>query len=939
MSSFFNSIRNKIREEKFGLFLFHNVGEEQVELVITCILAANADINSIIAVHGLGGNWKQTWTDENKALWLRDILPLQLPEARIMSYGYNSRTAFSKGITNINDEAEIFLSALNGKRQTKDQKTRPIIFIAHSLGGIVVKKALILAHEQPERYADLSKSVRGVIFFGVPHRGSDVAYWGTFAANLLETIQLGFGTNSNFVKDLQRNSETLANISEQFFPLGDKLKIRTFYETERLLNRVIVDKNSACLNHPNEIAVGIAGANHRSICKFSHGNSEKYSLVWMTIKQLVDAAVDNSVTSSPRLYAQESISTKVCFTVPFDKDPKFLGREDVITEIDEQFKVQRRVALAGIGGVGKSQIAIEYCHRFREQHPRAHVFWVHAGSSSRMDQGYKSIAESLNLPGWDNASVDTFRLVSTALSGDAHGHWLLVLDNADDMDTFDNARLNPSSVDSNRKEPLINYLPRGSNGMTLITTRDTQAGKSLANNRKVIEVSPMTTTEAESLLQLNVSEEGNLDNPEYRELVEILGCLPLAITQAGAFIDYNKITAKEYLEILCANDSEMEELLKKELPDFRRDSESQNSVIRTWKVSFDRIRQRWTRAADMLCLMAFLDRQAIPKTLLQRKGEKMAEFVDALGKLKAFSLVSTGKGDTLEIHRLVQISTRTWLALWGDPAKWQEEALKVLAAAFPPGDFANWSSCQVLSPHAQTVTQYSFGPDLGLLRAKLLHNMASYDEERGRYGLAYMRASDALSIRGEALGHEHHDTLMSMFYVGRLLWRQGKYKDAEETYMKLLELRKRVLGPEHPDTLMTMTGIGISLWGQGKYEAAEEMHRQTLELREKVLGLEHPDTLISMNNLGNSLSNQGKYKAAEKMHRQTLELREKVLGPEHPDTLGSMNNLGTSLSNQGKHKAAEEMRRQTLELQEKVLGPEHPNTLINTRTTGEGAWT
>ena len=174
---------------------------------------------------------------------------------------------------------------------------------------------MILAHEQPERYADLSKSARGVIFFGVPHRGSDVAYWGTFAANLLETIQLGFGTNSNFVKDLQRNSETLANISEQFFPLGDKLKIRTFYETERLLNRVvcplikqdvgfrtivnilqIVDKNSACLNHPNEIAVGIAGANHRSICRFSHGNSEKYSLVWMTIKQLVDAAVGNSAT-------------------------------------------------------------------------------------------------------------------------------------------------------------------------------------------------------------------------------------------------------------------------------------------------------------------------------------------------------------------------------------------------------------------------------------------------------------------------------------------------------------------------------------------------------------------------------------------------------------------------------------------------------------------
>lgn len=186
--------------------------------------------------------------------------------------------------------------------------------INHRRYAADILKALILAHEQPEHYIDLSKSVRGVIFFGVPHCGSNVAYWGTFAANLLETIQLGFGTNSNFVKDLQRNSETLANISELFFKLSDKLEIRTFYETEKLLNKVvcplikqdvgfciivdilqIVDKNSACLNHPNEIAVGIAGANHRSICKFSHGNSEKYLQVWKTIKQLVDA-VGNSVT-------------------------------------------------------------------------------------------------------------------------------------------------------------------------------------------------------------------------------------------------------------------------------------------------------------------------------------------------------------------------------------------------------------------------------------------------------------------------------------------------------------------------------------------------------------------------------------------------------------------------------------------------------------------
>ena len=100
---------------------------------------------SIVAVHGLGGDWEKTWTDDNGALWLRDFLPSQLPPARIMSYGYNSRTAFSKAVTDINDEAAMLLDRLVGERQSKGQKTRPIIFVSHSLGGIIVKKVRVLS--------------------------------------------------------------------------------------------------------------------------------------------------------------------------------------------------------------------------------------------------------------------------------------------------------------------------------------------------------------------------------------------------------------------------------------------------------------------------------------------------------------------------------------------------------------------------------------------------------------------------------------------------------------------------------------------------------------------------------------------------------------------------------------------------------------------------
>jgi len=172
-----------------------------------------------------------------------------------MSYGYNSRTAFSNAVTDINDEAAMLLDRLDGERQSKDEKTRPIIFVSHSLGGIVVKKvsvllsvmatntdilkALILAHERSRYYADLLNSVRGLIFFGVPHHGSDVAYWGNLAANLLRIFQLGFSTNTNFVEALKRDSQTFTDISQQFIERGTNLSIRTFYETEKLYGKLV----------------------------------------------------------------------------------------------------------------------------------------------------------------------------------------------------------------------------------------------------------------------------------------------------------------------------------------------------------------------------------------------------------------------------------------------------------------------------------------------------------------------------------------------------------------------------------------------------------------------------------------------------------------------------------------------------------------------------
>ena len=579
----------------------------------------------------------------------------------------------------------------------------------------------------------------------------------------------------------------------------------------------------------------------------------------------------------------------------------------------------------------KSQVAIEYCYRFRDQHPESHVFWIHASTVSRMDQAYKDIARKLCLLGLDKPNVDTFKLVSEWLSDDAHGSWLLVLDNADNIEIFFRTKSNLSSAGSEQTAPLVNYLPRSSNGSILITTRDKRVGEALVNREKAIMVLPMAEPEAEKLLWSKVAQEKSLDKTKSSELLEVLGYLPLAITQAAAYIRHNSITIEEYLKVIRIDDSEIQDLLSEDLPDLRRDFESQNSVIRSWKVSFDQIRKQKPRAAEILSLMAVLDRQGIPKALLLRDGERRTEFTTALGMLQAFSLVTSEKGGvSFEIHRLVQVSTQRWLELQGETARWQEEALKILTVAFPSGDYGTWVTCETLFPHVQAVTRYTFISDPNLLqRAKLLHNMSSYDITQGRYNLACERVLDALSTRENILGLEHPDTLTSMNNLAMVLRYQGKYGTAEEKLRRALELRKKVLGPKHPDTLTGMSNLALVLRSQGKYEEAEEMDRRTLELREKVLGREHPDTLTSMNNLAEVLDSQGKYGAAEEMHRRGLELSEKVLGPEHPDTLSSMNNLALVFRSRGKYEEAEETHRLTLELREKVLGREHPDTLAS----------
>jgi len=427
-------------------------------------------------------------------------------------------------------------------------------------------------------------------------------------------------------------------------------------------------------------------------------------------------------------------------------------------------------------------------------------------------------------------------------------------------------------------EPLrfVNFLPRNSNGTIIITTRDKRVGKRVADGEDAIMIGPFSPKDAELLFRSKMLKEVDLSKETVQTLLRELGFIPLAITQAAAFINENTMSVAVYIESLRHSDSDLQDYLNEDLPDPRRDPASENSVIRTWKLSFDQIAKQKPRATKLLSLMAVLDRQAIPKSLLHEKNERSIEFNKALGTLLAFSLVTAEKdGSMFNVHRLVHLSTQKWLELEGTLDKWQQVALERMVETFPSGEYDTWKACEVLLPHALATLRYLPEAEaMSLQRAGLLQSLARYDENEGRYNLACSRYNEVLQVRMKVLGKEHPGTLTRIHNLALVLGRQGKYDEAELIHQQALELKEKVLGKEHPDTLISMNNLAVVLGRQGKYDEAELIHRQALELRERVLGKEHPGTLTSMNNLALVLEKQGNSTEADTLRQRIANLRD-----------------------------------------------------------------
>jgi tetratricopeptide (TPR) repeat protein len=613
--------------------------------------------------------------------------------------------------------------------------------------------------------------------------------------------------------------------------------------------------------------------------------------------------------------------------VPFARNPRFVGRQNVIDSLEQSIfhsRGPKKTAIYGLGGIGKTQVALELAYRAREKVPGISIFWIPCTNYENVEQAYLSVASSLEITGIDPAEVK--ERVKRFLSQGTAGKWLLIFDNADDMEMWTKGRASAP--------PLKDILPQSEDGHVLFTSRNRKLVVKLASPN-VLSIPEMDQRTAKKLFENSLIQKGLLqDGCATTAILEQLGFLPLAISQAAAYINENDISLSEYLSLLGEQERSTIEMLSEEFEEDGRYAEIQNPVATTWWISFSQIQQLDGLAADYLSFMACIDPRDIPQSIFP-PAASAKEQAEAIGLLKAYSFVTAQVRDgRFSLHRLVHLATRNWMRTNKTLHIWAERAACQLDDVFPDDEHGNRKIWRDYLPHALYLTKSEEFQSCRHDYYEFLSRVGKCLESDGRYNEAQTLFTDVLEITETVLGPEHPYTLISVNNLGAVLERQGKYGEAETMHRRALECREKALGPEHPHTLTSISNLGAALEREGEYEAAEIMHQRALQGYEKVLGPEHPYTLTSVSNLGAVLERQGKYKEAEAMHRRALAGCETALGPEHPNSLTSVSNLGSVLERQGKYKEAEAMHRQALEGSEKALGREHPYTFSSISNLG-----
>ncbi len=613
--------------------------------------------------------------------------------------------------------------------------------------------------------------------------------------------------------------------------------------------------------------------------------------------------------------------------MPYRRNAFFTGRDDILQQLRYTLLTQQSspvprlpLALSGLGGVGKSQIALEYAYRYREHYHT--VLWLHAASYQDLVADITAVADLLDLPGKDTANpaqlIETIKEWLTQLT-----RWLLIFDNVEHL------------------QLLTGFLPDEPaeiKGHLLLTTRSQSTG----THAHSIAVEPMgSNTGAELLLrrakliaiESTLEQMAGADAAIARSLSEHMGGLPLALDQAGAYVEETLVSLSEYVQ---RYQEERRNLLDRR-GSWAGDSEHPLPVAATLKLSFDKAGEQHPLAMDILRFCAFLHPDAIPAELFQHDGNFQygtSVFDEAIASLLRYSLITPNTQEkTFSMHRLVKAVLIDDMLDDMSPdlqKQWRERVARALYMALPEElEFRNWSQWTRLLPYALECAAWTEDElPQALVAAGLLSKASVYlFLVQAQYSDAETLLKRVISIYERHLGVEHPITANTLDFLANLYTSIKNYSEAEALYQRALAIRERHLGTEHPDTAKCLTHLSILYYEQCKYDQAEPLSQRALAIHEKHFGVEHPETAKSLYNLAVLYSEQGKFRQAEPLVVRALYICEERLGTEHPDTARSLILLGDLAT----YEQAESLYRRGLSIFEKQLGAEHPDTFYALR--------
>jgi tetratricopeptide (TPR) repeat protein len=683
-------------------------------------------------------------------------------------------------------------------------------------------------------------------------------------------------------------------------------------EAEALLRDVLAEQMGLLgHDHPETLASRQALG---SITGRSYGAADVLSPDSVVLSAPPMAQVAN-VTSGPQESAAPPDSERVAGRLPGvwnvePRNPEFTGRQSILNGLRQRLNSGGATvvqALRGLGGIGKTQIAIEYAHRFAEDYDV--VWWVAAEDSALIGEQMAALAEALSLvePGEDTTTAAA--IVKAHLRG--RNRWLLIFDNAE------------------QPTALREWLPGGP-GHVLITSR---AG-GWEHIASIVTVNLMARSESVALLRTH---HPDLSAEEAAPLAEALGDLPLALAQAGGFLAETATGVNDYLSLL-------EEHPFAVLSESGTGDQVQ-SLAAAIGLSIDRLSRVDPLGLALLRLCALLAPETVPvgwlvgphhengpvaelneaarEPLLLRRG------VAAMGRLGL--VTSTREG--LRLHRLVQGIIRDKLPPQ-DLITIRDHARAILVTVSPgdPEDPLTWPDWARMMPHLLAVDP---ARDTNADLRDLACNAAWYLIERGDLKAADRLARNLWEHWRSDLGPDEYHTLWAARDLARALREQGHYEQARTLYEDTLPRSRRVLPEDHPHTLRLAHGSAINLHLLGEYEQARHLQRDTWVRYRRVLGEDHAHTLHSANHLAAAMHELGQHDEARRLHKDTLARYRRELGDDHPDTLRSANYLAVDLRALGKYQQARELQEDTFARRRRVLGENHPYTLQSATSLAE----